>query len=179
MEWLVDVAGTSLHEIAGVLRVAAEMPLPVDVRRIAHDLGIGIRSVECLTRATNGFLYRGPLRPEIVVNGRMPKVRQRFTIGHEICHWLANDPGLCFKLCGSSGREYEQQERRADRFAAELLLPVERVREQWEQCRSPMLMARRFNVSKASVLLRLYELELVSASGDSYLEEDVAGMGIW
>ena len=62
----------------------------------------------------------------ITVNSRSRVERQRFSIGHELGHWL-NDRGKILQSCSkqdmSMSRAPSKRERLANEFAADLLLP--------------------------------------------------------
>ena len=60
---------------------------PIDVERIANILHIPIR-FEVLPETISGFLHRNDASATIVVNKKHPKQRQRFTIAHEIAHFV-------------------------------------------------------------------------------------------
>src|SRR5262249_39614918 len=60
----------------------AEFPVPVE--SIAEDL-LGLE-VEEMELEVSGMLF--PTERLIVVNGREPETRRRFTIAHELGHWV-------------------------------------------------------------------------------------------
>lgn len=74
-------------------------------------------------------LKSGTQRPHIIVNTDNPPTRQKFTLAHELGHVLI--PWHIGNICSHVGSspefesEYYQQEREADRFASELLVPTQ------------------------------------------------------
>ncbi len=115
----------------------------VDVRAVAYALDIFEIRVETLTNA-EGALLTTPERGvgSILINGRSPYRRQRFTIAHELGHflnlWHAPAPdgsSRCTtadlsKLDAGSGKSkgrHHRQEGEANRFAIELLAPHQRL----------------------------------------------------
>jgi hypothetical protein len=64
----------------------------------------------------------------IVVSGRTANVRERFTIAHEVGHILLHEPGRQYRDIAvfSSNVPVEVE---ANRFAAELLMPLDDMRE--------------------------------------------------
>lgn len=103
--------------------------LPVPVEAIARKLGIAI-VVETLDRNVSGLLFRQGEGKAIGVNAAHPMVRQRFTIAHELGH-LQLHPGKALILDhvrvnlrnDVSSLGTDREEREANAFAAELLMP--------------------------------------------------------
>lgn len=103
-------------------------PVPVD--RLAEFLGIRVvyKPYE-EGDDVSGMLYRGDGRPVIGVNSAHHIHRQRFTIAHEIGHFLlhkgkmyVDTPTVRFRNT-VSGLAIDNEEIEANGFAAELLLP--------------------------------------------------------
>jgi hypothetical protein len=100
-------------------------PVPVDA--IAEDL-LGLRVEEVPLPGKSGLLYPGERR--VLLNA--PPVRRRFTLAHELGHWV------CQCISGSTRPLYCRAEevveserarkRKANVFAAELLMPEEAIR---------------------------------------------------
>jgi hypothetical protein len=66
-------------------------------------------------------------RAYITVNASAPRPRQRFSVGHELGHWLRDRGRVGFACTDGqfmSGWDIGDPERRANRFAADLLLPT-------------------------------------------------------
>jgi Zn-dependent peptidase ImmA (M78 family) len=103
--------------------------LPVPVEKIAAMLGVAI-VVETLDRNVSGLLFRRGDNRAIGVNSAHPMVRQRFTIAHELGH-LRLHPGKELILDhvrlnlrdDTSSLGTDSEEREANAFAAELLMP--------------------------------------------------------
>jgi len=94
--------------------------------------------------------------------------RCRFTIAHEIGHWVLHAPSL--RADGASHALREGKPRRtskdplewqADYFAGCLLLPKVLVSAAWDEGRAEGDLARRFQVSEQALHIRLAELQLV------------------
>src|SRR5215210_5644007 len=130
--------------------------LPVPVETIADtEYGLYVRDVDDLGAAPgapqlepfqslSGLLLVG--RREIWVNrseGRQWPGRRRFTIGHELGHWVLHRTGLNSVFCRSSSlaaaergdrpSALPQIETDAHAFAAALLMPADLVRDAYEQ----------------------------------------------
>jgi Zn-dependent peptidase ImmA (M78 family) len=110
--------------------------LPVRVEEIARQLGVTL-VMETLDRNVSGLLFRQGEDKAIGVNAAHPVVRQRFTIAHEIGH-LRLHPGKDLILDhvrvnlrdDVSSHGTDREEREANAFAAELLMPTSEVASQ-------------------------------------------------
>jgi Zn-dependent peptidase ImmA (M78 family) len=106
---------------------------PVPVERIATSLGIEVIQQKYEEDTISGFLYRSPNHSIIGVNTNNANTRIRFTIAHEIGHFLLHDYELgnvhldyAFQVKlrddeSSQGTNTEEIE--ANAFAADLLMP--------------------------------------------------------
>ncbi len=104
--------------------------LPIPVERIAAEHGAQLAYVT-LEPDVSGLLFREEGRVVIGVNSRHPPVRQRFTIAHEIGHLMMHDgrPMFIDRLVRVNARDGSigGEELDANSFAAELLMPRDRV----------------------------------------------------
>ena len=92
----------------------------------------------------------------IRVNKLHSKTRQRFSIAHELGHFVYHkDDTTFFRGLTSDNLEYT-----ANRFASELLMPEDQVRQliDKENVRNVADLADRFGVSSAAMLYRVKEL---------------------
>jgi Zn-dependent peptidase ImmA (M78 family) len=95
----------------------------------------------------------------ILTNSLLPPARQRLVAAHELGHYLMHRGKARLFLCGTDDRSIP--ERQAERFAAELLMPVEMV--YWLRRRglgAPGDVARVLGVSVEAAARRLAELGL-------------------
>lgn len=156
-----------------ILREHAISRHPVPVDRLARQMGLRL-AFEPFEGDLSGMLYRddGEGSPVIVVNSLNPKVRQRFTIAHELGHFVLHDDLLFidkpvavrFRDARSS-LATNPEEIEANRFAASLLLPKAWVVAEADRrlARSPDIasealvdeLARTFDVSRQAMELRL------------------------
>ena len=106
---------------------------PVPVRKVARQCDARIVLVPGEEdKDLSGFLYRGSDHSIIGVNKDHVPVRQRFTIAHEIGHLLLHehdqvhvDRGFRVRLRSDiSSQGTDRDEMEANRFAAELLMPL-------------------------------------------------------
>jgi Zn-dependent peptidase ImmA (M78 family) len=132
--------------------------VPVDA--IAEDL-LGLE-VERAAIDCSGMLF--PADRRILVNAAEPETRQRFTIAHELGHWV------CQRLEGHSAPVYcradeigldpevKALEREANLFAAELLMPEGAVRAAFARDEG----AESLGVSENALAWRFYNFALVA-----------------
>lgn len=143
--------------------------IPVPIAAIAEDL-LGLL-VEEASLAVSGMLV--PRERRIVLNADEPPERRRFTLAHEIGHWVCQcvgrplaAPVLC-RTVGPPGPSslalegVDAAEREANVFAAELLMPAEAVRALAPRA-APVELVRRFAVSEPAIAWRLFNLGLAA-----------------
>jgi len=157
-----------------------EVP-PVPVTAIAKDLllldVVDIDDIRTLASApTDGGPISGMLTTvdkTIWVDRReadRSPARRRFTIAHELGHWMLHakrgEKGNYQRFCRGpdldSHAETGKQEREANDFAAELLMPEEVIAAVAPECGFNLaLLATRFEVSVPALELRLMKLKLL------------------
>ncbi len=140
--------------------------LPVDVEALARDFGIDLRYVDFGTLDIAGKLERRERAPGdyaymILVNRRHGERRKRFTIAHEIAHYvlhrhLMEDEIVDDTMYRSNLRN--EYEREADSFAADILLPPSVVKREYRKNPALHPLAETFNVSEAALRIRLKQL---------------------
>lgn len=111
---------------------------------------------------TSGLAMKTDYGWVIVLSGSEAKVRQRFSLAHEIKHCL-DDPFIdgLYPPIGGYGSD-ERTERICDRFAAALLMPRVLLRADWaDRLQDIAQLARRYDVSRAAMQIRLTQLGLI------------------
>jgi Zn-dependent peptidase ImmA (M78 family) len=165
------VTGPVTDPRAGVLRqryheLFADSELPVPIFGIAEDL-LGLRVLEASDMTDiSGALY--PAEREIRVNAKEAESRQRFTLAHELGHWVCQcldgqaAPMFCRQqdLAASADRALERE---ANVFAAELVMPEPEVRAAFAQHVDVKELAEAFGVSPLAMQWRLYSFELAES----------------
>jgi Zn-dependent peptidase ImmA (M78 family) len=119
-----------------ILRKGSIKDAPVDVIDLAEGLGIEVK-LEQVDDDLSGFLFREPSTQRAVIgaNSKHHKNRQRFTIAHELGHYLLHEterihldsakPGYIVQRRDKKSSTGEDLfEREANLFAAELLMPA-------------------------------------------------------
>jgi hypothetical protein len=140
---------------------------PVSLRDIVSALNL-----ELVKRTREPFTSEAALEPlgdgrAIVLNGGGDSGRRRFTIAHEIGHFVLH-PERCRPERGGVVNEAgRMEEREADAFAAELLMPEHLVRDAVrEQGLDVERLADRFEVSRKAMQARLRHMGLVERHSD-------------
>lgn len=134
-------------------------PPPVDIERVATEWGL---AVEYVVRPSgfHGQMVRD--RAVIEVSRGDPRHRQRFTIAHEMGHYvLDHNPVYSMADDRELSDPRQTNEREADIFAAEMLMPEEWMREDWKGLRNARKMATLYYVSEEAMWYRLEELRLM------------------
>ncbi len=159
------------HELRAEYLATYPVPeIPVPVESIAEDL-LGLRIEERDLGECSGMLI--PSERLILVNaaeatnGDVPIRRHRFTIAHELGHWICHaqqDVGEGqWTFCRSRDLAQDADrdlEREANVFGAELLMPEAAVREAWAEVADAAEVAARFEVSALAAQWRLYSFGL-------------------
>lgn len=134
---------------------------PVSVLAIANDLGINV--YKAIGDGLSGMIVKsaqgGDSGYAIFVNKNDSGFRQRFTIAHEIAHFIlhrdAIGDGIVDDALYRSGLS-NKQEAEANRLAAEILMPWHLLNISMnEQMKSISDLASKFQVSESAMSIRL------------------------
>ncbi|MGH8038915.1 MAG: ImmA/IrrE family metallo-endopeptidase [Pseudomonas sp.] len=154
-----DVA--SLEELQAVMAREKISSSPCDVSGIAGALGIKV-VYEAMDDEVSGFLEQRAGGWVAGINSYHHPVRQRFTLAHEIAHFvLHRGDQSSFSDRSFARRRDDRQpmERDADSFAAALLMPTGDVRAAVDKgLRNLNDLARHFDVSTLAMRFRLEKL---------------------
>lgn len=142
--------------------------LPIQPKALAQDMGVRVFGVRGLD--VSGMIELREGKPVITYNLSDVPVRQRFTIAHEIGHYALGhlgagttkfrDPASHF-----SSSTYKIEEREANRFAANLLMPAAALKFAIERRGMYAIeeLAEMFGVSQVAMKYRLENLGLIDA----------------
>ena len=147
---------------------------PVPVEQVAAQLGIKIELAD-LGEDCSAVLVRNGDRAVIGVNEDHHPNRRRFSIAHEIAHFVLHegdtyiDKGYRVHFRDlESGSGTKQEEMEANAFAAALLMPAKWVRDAFRQQPFELtgddsleLLAKQFSVSTEAMTYRLMNLQLI------------------
>ncbi len=146
--------------------VAGSRVIPVDPVRIATELGIDVFEAELEPSVSAAIVKKVGRDPSILLSKIDHPNRQRFSCAHELGHFIrrsTNDPDafeyVDFRDPDSSTGEREE-ERFANTFAANLLMPEKEARERYRATPSSVELAFTFKVSQESIVNRLKNLGL-------------------
>jgi Zn-dependent peptidase ImmA (M78 family) len=171
-----------VSEAAQLLMSGGVTSPPVPVERLARDSGALVSYQPFETDDISGLLYRAEgAAPVIGVNSSNSKLRQRFTIAHELGHLLLHEgTGLIIERLvrvnfrnATSSTATDSEELEANRFAAELLMPEDLL----QRILGSLLvgrplsdidlvkrLARRFEVSEQAMTFRLANLGILTVA---------------
>ena len=155
------------HSLRDRFHAAFAAPdLPVPVEAIAGDL-LGLHVEEADELECSGLLV--PAERRVVLRADEPPARQRFTLAHELGHWVCQvkegheAPVYC-RAADVAPTADRALEREANVFAAELLMPEPAVRTEWAKAESAAELAAWFGVSEEAMTWRLYNVGLSAES---------------
>lgn len=143
---------------------------PVDVDGLAKVLGLKVGTDASLGPDISGKIVRdrrgNSAGYSIIINANDSPRRQRFTLAHEIAHYVLHRDLIGDGLEDSAlyrSKLNEWYERQANRMAADILLPPGLVRRMWGGgARGIYQLADAFNVSEQALRIRLAELGLAA-----------------
>jgi Zn-dependent peptidase ImmA (M78 family) len=145
-------------------RHASIVGLPIDPVAIARAEGIDVLPFPEMPTTASGWFRIIDGQPTIYFNQEEPSRRQRFTVAHELGHYALGhgerprDNASAFNV-----RNYDPYEAGANKFAAELLMPAERLRAAMLAGISDLArLATGFGVSEVAMRYRLKNLGWIS-----------------
>ena len=148
-----------------ILEQFSTRPPPVNLYGLLDELGLAFEAAKLPTGVSGKITKDRGARAgfKVVVNTDEPPRRQRFTIAHEIAHYvlhrdLIGDGVTDDAMYRSSlADEYERQ---ADRLAGEILLPARALRVAYATEKGLAKLGTMFDASMDAIRIRLKELRL-------------------
>ena len=150
----------SLMEIISRHQIRA----PVSVVDIAHEMGVKVYKSNGWPDYISGLIRMDPERGgssgyAIYTNAKHPKTRRRFTIAHELGHYVLHRDEIGEGITDDAlyrSRLGGPLERQANRFAANLLMPRDLIVEAINQgVDSVEKLAEKFEVSRSAMSICL------------------------
>ncbi len=137
---------------------------PIDVKKIGESLGIAFEE-KALEKDVYGIISKKNNKIICEINSNDSITRQRFTIAHEIGHYVLgdlNDNDTMFRDDKTKVLQDDYREINANKFAAELLMPAKAIEyfvyaikvANFEE------LIKKFNVSEQAMVYRLDKLKL-------------------
>jgi Zn-dependent peptidase ImmA (M78 family)/DNA-binding transcriptional regulator YiaG len=136
-------------------------------RERVEEHGVYIFKNTFKQKDVSGFCLHDSEFPIIYINNSTAKVRQIFTLAHELAHLLVGTSGVTKRdqnyIAGLTG-EPRRVEMFCNRFAGECLLPVDEVKRVVHSTDDELVsaVAKEYSVSRPVVLTRMLELGMVS-----------------
>ncbi|MBF0307061.1 MAG: ImmA/IrrE family metallo-endopeptidase [Alphaproteobacteria bacterium] len=138
---------------------------PVDLNGLVNRLGLEVIFDRGLDNGISGIIERTSRGFRIRINAKHHPNRQRFTLAHEIAHYVLHrdliETSVTDTALYRSEALSDDMERQANNFAAGLIMPASLVRGKWEEgLTTEQGMAAAFQVSSEAARIRMKELRL-------------------
>ena len=135
---------------------------PVPIERVANLFSIKIVPYSKFTQQISGTIIKDENFIAIGVNSNDAVVRQRFTIAHELGHFLLGHD-IAQTLDDAKLDRPIDNEKEADKFAAELLIPIDFLKKDIESgIKNLAELSRRYEVSEQAMSVRLLNTGLIN-----------------
>lgn len=138
---------------------------PVDLAAMSRALGLNVVYSAVLPDDVSGKIERKGDGYLVTVNARHPKRRQRFTLAHEIAHYVLHrdyiGDGITDNAMYRSAGLSDAVEQQANRYAADILMPAATMRRLYREGKMSFAqMAEAFDVSTDAAKVRMRDLRL-------------------
>jgi Zn-dependent peptidase ImmA (M78 family)/DNA-binding XRE family transcriptional regulator len=139
---------------------------PIPISQLAERCGVNVTPAQ-FSNEISGVLLDLDNGPVIGFNNAHHPVRQRFTIAHELGHFLLDHHDHFHIDLSDAGREGDppgynwHDERSANEFAAQVLMPAALIVQAFEEDSNLNRIAKLFNVSREAMGWRLVNLGLL------------------
>ena len=164
-----------IEEKANKILKQLDLTVPISVEGIAQTLNIEIKKASDEEISVSGLLYRKDGIAYMAINSAEPEVRQRFTIAHEIGHFILHESKDIFieyreKTKDNTIELKTNKEIEANHFSACLLMPREEIEKDVKKINNQIskneieILATKYKVSEDAMTFRLLNLNLFSKS---------------
>lgn len=150
-----------IKEVARKALISSDcMSLPIDIEKVAKKFELNVVEFD-FADSISGVLKKD--RNVIGINKKQPKVRQRFTIAHELGHFLlGHDIGKNEDVVDDDSEKPLHKEREANIFASQILMPEEALVNEIKKEKIDLKkLAGIFEVSEQAISIRLLESNLI------------------
>jgi Zn-dependent peptidase ImmA (M78 family)/DNA-binding XRE family transcriptional regulator len=156
------------HAANELLEKANAFDPPIKVDDLCRRCGVLLLR-RSFPEALSGLIFAYEEGAVIGVNSEHPETRQRFTIAHELGHYLLGhhersgdyDDRFHIDLNEGTPPGFDwRAERSANDFAADLLMPRRMIAAEFEKSQDPTTLASKFKVSQVAMGFRLVNLGL-------------------
>lgn len=134
--------------------------VPIDLSKILQKYGLKAYNKNFSEPEISGALDRA--KKVIYLDATDPYTRKLFTLAHELGHYFLHDTlthDIMYREKSRHGRTVQEKE--ADEFAAELLMPEATIRLYWTVAESIQQLAEIFSVSYLAMEHRLRNLGFI------------------
>lgn len=133
---------------------------PVPVEKVADFFSLKVVYYPKFPDSISGTIIQQEGLNAIGINSKHHPVRQRFSISHEIGHFLLGHDQS--HIIDDTFDKPTDKEREANQFAGELLMPTEFLKKDIDEKEWDIpLLARRYEVSEQAMSIRLLETGLI------------------
>jgi len=132
--------------------------IPANLKKLIQHFGVKAVSIE-MPMSVSGMVVPDPYQERFVlaVNNRMNYYHRRFTVAHELWHIICRVDSIWYRWQINANNN-GQEERQANIFAAELLMPEKAVKERFESGERVLTeYCNFFKVSKPAMEIRLFK----------------------
>lgn len=158
------VATPTMQPTPGEIIAKYQTEAPVKIVAIAEELGIRVWELHDLPEGYSGKIWKDPVNGgssgySIGVRASEASVRKRFTVAHEIAHFILHrdrlDGCLIEDILYRSGLS-SREETQANQMAADILMPFPLIRKLVDQgAKSLEQLAAKLQVSQQALKIRL------------------------
>lgn len=136
---------------------------PIPVEAAAELFSLKVIYYPNFPDSISGTIVKDEDLNVIGVNNGHPKVRQRFTIAHELGHYIMGHDEKT--ILDDSFDKPTDKEREANKFAGELLMPYHLLKSDIEKEKHDIpSLAKKYEVSEQAMSIRLLETGLINNS---------------
>jgi len=151
------------NKVNAILKKLNVVKAPIPIEKVASLFSLEIVYYPKFPNSISGAIIKDEDLHAIGVNENHPKVRQRFTIAHELGHYImGHDENT---ILDDTFDKNTDKEREANKFAGELLMPYDLLKSDIEKeiCDIPSL-AKKYEVSEQAMSIRLLETNFIHNS---------------